>query len=181
MSRFRLIGGGLLASTAFVGLHAGVARAADDDFMKMAKAYIAEVSAPVTTWDGPTTGPKSPGKKLVIYVSADQKNGGASGVGDGAQEAAKALGWDFRILDGQGSVPARTSAMTQAIALKPNAIILGGVDAKEQQPVIEQAAAEGIKIVGWHAGPQAGKVEGIPQVFYNVTTDPLEVAKASGL
>jgi ribose transport system substrate-binding protein len=78
-------------------------------------------------------------------------------------------------------VPARTSAMTQAIALKPNAIILGGVDAKEQQPVIEQAAAEGIKIVGWHAGPQAGKVEGIPQVFYNVTTDPLEVAKASGL
>ena len=125
MSKFGLIGGGLLASAAFVGLHAGVARAADDDFMKMAKAYIAEVSAPVTTWDGPTTGPKSPGKKLVIYVSADQKNGGASGVGDGAQEAAKAMGWDFRILDGQGSVPARSSALTQAIALKPDGIILG--------------------------------------------------------
>ena len=41
------------------------------------------------------------------------------------QEAAKALGWDFRILDGQGSVPARTSALTQAIALKPDGIILG--------------------------------------------------------
>ena len=77
MSRFRLIGGGLLASAAFVGLHAGVARAADDDFMKMAKDYIAQASAPVTTWDGPTTGPKAQGKKLVIYVSADQKNGGA--------------------------------------------------------------------------------------------------------
>ena len=77
MSRFRLIGGGLLASAAFVGLHAGVARAADDDFMKMAKDYIAEASAPVTNWDGPTTGPKAQGKKLVIYVSADQKNGGA--------------------------------------------------------------------------------------------------------
>jgi ribose transport system substrate-binding protein len=180
MSKFRFIATGLLASTALVGLNVA-ARADDDAFMKKAKEYIATVTAPVTAWTGPTTGPKAQGKKLVIYVSTDQRNGGAQGAGDGAQEAAKALGWDFRVLDGQGSVPARTSAMTQAIALKPGAIILGGVDAKEQQPVIEQAAAEGIKIVGWHAGPQAGKVEGIPQVFYNVTTDPLEVAKASGL
>jgi ribose transport system substrate-binding protein len=180
MSKFRFIATGLLASTALVGLNVA-ARADDDAFMKKAKEYIATVTAPVTTWTGPTSGPKAQGKKLVIYVSTDQRNGGAQGAGDGAQEAAKALGWDFRVLDGQGSVPARTSAMTQAIALKPGAIILGGVDAKEQQPVIEQAAAEGIKIVGWHAGPQAGKVEGIPQVFYNVTTDPLEVAKASGL
>jgi ribose transport system substrate-binding protein len=181
MFKFRFIATGLLASTALVGLNLAAARADDDAFMKKAKDYIATVTAPVTTWTGPTSGPKAQGKKVVIYVSTDQRNGGAQGAGDGAAEAAKALGWDFRILDGQGSVPARTSAMTQAIALKPNAIILGGVDAKEQQPVIEQAAAEGIKIVGWHAGPQAGKVEGIPQVFYNVTTDPLEVAKASGL
>jgi ribose transport system substrate-binding protein len=181
MSRFGLIGGGLLASAAFVGLHAGVARAADDDFMKMAKDYIAQVSAPVTSWDGPTTGPKSPGKKLVIYVSADQKNGGASGVGDGAQEAAKAMGWDFRILDGQGSVPARSSALTQAIALKPDGIILGTVDAAEQAPIVEQAVAAGIKVVGWHAGPGPGKIAAVPGVFTNITTDPNEVAKASGL
>ncbi|WP_158816330.1 substrate-binding domain-containing protein [Methylocapsa sp. S129] len=181
MSKFRFIARGLLASTALVALNVAAAQAADDAFMTKAKEYIALVTAPVTAWTGPTTGPKAQGKRVVIYVSTDQRNGGAQGAGDGAAEAAKALGWDFRVLDGQGSVPARTSAMTQAIALKPNAIILGGVDAKEQQPVIEQAAAEGIKIVGWHAGPQAGKVEGVPQVFYNVTTDPLEVAKASGL
>ena len=171
---------GLLASSAILAL--GVAAAqADDAYMTKAKEYIATVTAPVTNWTGPTSGPKAQGKKLVVYVSTDQRNGGAQGAGDGAAEAAKAMGWDFRILDGQGSVPARTSAMTQAIALKPNAIILGGVDAKEQQPVVEQAAAEGIKIVGWHAGPKAGVLDGIPQVFYNVTTDPLEVAKASGL
>ena len=76
--------------------------------MQEAKAYIEKVTAPVTTWDGPTTGPKAQEGKLVIYASADQKNGGASGVGDGAQEAAEVMGWDFRILDGQGSVPART-------------------------------------------------------------------------
>ena len=43
----------------------------------MAKDYIAKATAPVTTWTGPTTGPKAQGKKLVIYVSADQRNGGA--------------------------------------------------------------------------------------------------------
>jgi ribose transport system substrate-binding protein len=181
MSKFRWIRAALLGSASFVGWQLATAQAADDAFMAKAKEYIATVTAPVITWTGPTTGPKGQGKKVVVYVSTDQRNGGAQGAGDGAQEAAKALGWEFRVLDGQGSVPARTSAMTQAIALKPNAIILGGVDAKEQQPVIEQAAAEGIKIVGWHAGPAPGAVEGIAQVIYNVTTDPLEVAKASGL
>jgi ribose transport system substrate-binding protein len=171
----------LLATVAIIGWSSTTARADDEAYMRMAKDYIATVTAPVTDWTGPTTGPKGQGRKLVVYVSTDQRNGGAQGAGDGAEEAAKVLGWDFRVLDGQGSVPARTSAMTQAIALRPDAIILGGVDAKEQQPVIEQAAAEGIKIVGWHAGPAAGPVEGIPQVFYNVTTDPLEVAKAAGL
>ena len=103
-------------------------------------------------WDGPTTGPKAQEGKLVVYASADQKNGGASGVGDGAQEAAEVMGWDFRILDGQGSVPARTSALSQAIALNPDGIILGTIDAAEQAPIIEQAIAAGIKVVGWHAG-----------------------------
>jgi ribose transport system substrate-binding protein len=170
---------GLLASSALVAL--GVASARADDYIDKAKAYIATVTAPVTEWNGPTSGPAAQPKKLVIYVSTDQRNGGAQGAGDGAAEAAKAIGWEFRIMDGQGSVPAHTSALTQAIALKPTGIILGGIDAKEQQPVVEQAAAQGIKIVGWHAGPKAGVLDGIPQVFANVTTDPLDVAKASGL
>src|SRR5271169_566977 len=180
MSKSGFLTRALLATTAIAALGIASARA-DDDFMSKAKAYIATVTAPVTEWTGPTTGPKAQPKKLVIYVSTDQRNGGAQGAGDGAAEAAKALGWDFRIMDGQGSVPAHTSALTQAIALKPAGLILGGIDAKEQQPVVEQAAAQGIKIVGWHAGPKAGVLDDIPQVFANVTTDPLEVAKASGL
>lgn len=175
MSRFRMMGGALLTTAALFALHVATAQADE------AGDYIAKAAAPVTEWTGPTSGPKAQSKKLVIYVSTDQRNGGAQGAGDGAAEAAKVLGWDFRILDGQGSVPARTSALTQAIALKPDGIILGGVDAKEQQPVVEQAAAQGIKLVGWHAGPTVGAIEGIPQVAYNVSTDPLEVAKAAGL
>ena len=128
----------------------------------------------------PDYGAEGVGKKLVVIVLTDQRNGGAQGAADGAAEAAKALGWDVRQLDGQGTVPGRATALTQAIAMKPDGILNAGIDSKEQQPLFEQAAAAGIKIVGWHAGPQAGPDQGIPSVFTNVTTDPDEVADFRG-
>lgn len=150
----------------------------DAAYLQMVKTYVGQVTAPGTPWTGPTTGPMAQGKKLVVYVSSDQRNGGPQGAGDGAQEAAKAIGWDFRILDGQGSVQQRTTALNQAIALKPDGIILGNVDTQEQAPVIRRAAMLGIKMVGWHIGPSPGPIAD-PPVFTNVSTDPSDVAKAA--
>ena len=152
----------------------------DDAYLAMAKEYVATVTAPGTPWTGPTTGPAAQGRKLVVYVSSDRRNGGPQGAGDGAQDAAKAIGWDFRILDGQGSVQGRTTALNQAIALKPDGIVLGNVDTSEQAPVIRRAAMLGIRLVGWHIGPAPGPVTD-PPVFTNVTTDPREVAKAAAM
>jgi ribose transport system substrate-binding protein len=149
-------------------------------YLEMAKAHVAEVTAPGAPWTGPATGPMAQGKKLIVYVSSDQRNGGPQGAGDGAREAAAAIGWDFRILDGQGSVQGRTTALNQAIALKPDGIILGNVDVLEQTPVIERAAMLGIKLVGWHVAAAPGPVEA-PPVITNVTTDPRDVARAAAL
>jgi ribose transport system substrate-binding protein len=170
----------LLAGVAALGIGITAARAADDSYLQMAREYVAKVTAPGAPWTGPTTGPKAQGHKLIIYVSADQRNGGAQGVGDGAQEAAKVIGWDFRILDGQGSVQLRTSALNEAIALKPDGIILGTVDAAEQAPVVEQAVKQGIKVVGWHAAGVPGPLKS-PPVITNITTDPEEVGKAAAM
>ena len=178
---------GLLALSAACGGGTGTSNTAatsspktDEAYLQMAKAYIATVTAPGTPWTGPTTGPMAQPKKVIVYVSSDQRNGGPQGAGDGAQEAAKAIGWDFRILDGQGSVQGRTTALNQAIALKPDGIILGNVDTQEQAPVIRRAAMLGIKMVGWHIGATPGPVND-PPVFTNVTTDPREVAKAAAM
>jgi ribose transport system substrate-binding protein len=152
----------------------------DTAFMTMAKEYIAMVTAPGAPWTGPTTGPAAQPRKLIVYVSSDQRNGGPQGAGDGALEAAKVIGWDLRILDGQGSVQGRTTALNQAIALKPDGIILGNVDTLEQTPVIEKAGSLGIKMVGWHVAATPGPVANLP-VITNVTTDPREVAKAAAL
>jgi ribose transport system substrate-binding protein len=169
----------LLASVAALAGGATGA-AAQDAYLAQVRAYIAKATQPGAPWTGPTTGPKAQGHKLVIYVSADQRNGGAQGVGDGAQEAAKVIGWEYRILDGQGSVALRTSALNQAIALKPEGIILGTVDAKEQAPVVEHAVKLGIKVVGWHAAGAPGPLKE-PPVFTNITTDPKEVGRLAAL
>jgi ribose transport system substrate-binding protein len=187
VSSRRIVGAALLAFSAACGggtttsnTNTTSTAKTDDAYLQMAKDYVATVTAPGTPWTGPTTGPTAQPQKLIVYVSSDQRNGGPQGAGDGAQEAAKAIGWDFRILDGQGSVQGRTTALNQAIALKPDGIILGNVDTQEQAPVIRRAAMLGIKMVGWHIGPAPGPVTD-PPVFTNVTTDPREVAKAAAM
>lgn len=170
------------ASAAILGgaaLLAGLAPAqAADDGVAAAKAFVETVTKPNPPWDGPTTGPKAATGKTIVYVSTDQRNGGARGVGEGVEEAAKLLGWNFQLIDGQASVSGRSAAISQAIALKPDAIVYGAVDAAEQAAGAEQAAAEGIIVVGWHATASPGPSES-PPLFTNITTDPLQVAQAA--
>jgi ribose transport system substrate-binding protein len=153
---------------------------AQDSYVAEAKAYVAKVSKPQPPWDGPTTGPAAQPKKSVIYVSADQNNGGALGVGRAVEEAAEVIGWSFRLIDGQGTAAGRSAALRQAANLKPDGIILGTVDAKEQAAVLKQIAAKGIKIVGWHALGKPGPAPA-QHLFTNIATDPREVAKAAAL
>ncbi len=170
----------LLAATAVIipTMAANVALA--DEYVDQAKAYIAQITAPGAGWTGPTTGPKAQDHKLIVFVNYDQRNSGGRAVGEFAGEAAKVMGWDYRVLDGQGTVSGQTAALNQAIALKPDGIILGSVDAIEHNPAITQAVDQGIKVVSWHSGTKAGKLDGSP-IFTNVTTDPTEVARAAGL
>ena len=145
--------------------------------MKKAKAYLANVAAPVTKWDGPTTGPKASGKKLVIYRPhrpAQRRRAGRRRRRAGSRQGAR-LG--VRACStARARCPARhgVDAGDRAEAGRHSH---AGIDAKEQAPLFEQAAAAGIKVVGWHAGPQAGPDKDIPSVFTNVTTDPAEVAR----
>jgi ribose transport system substrate-binding protein len=162
---------------ALAGMLAAVAPAAADA-VSDAKAFVEKVTKPNPPWEGPQDGPPASAGRTVVYVSTDQRNGGALGVGQGVEEAAKLVGWDFRLIDGQGSVSARSAGLSQAIALKPDAIVLGAIDATEQAAAVEEAAKEGIVVVGWHSFAKPGPSEKLP-VFTNITTDPLEVARAA--
>jgi ribose transport system substrate-binding protein len=111
-----------------------------------------------------------------VFVAADVTNGGIAGVAQGAEQASAAIGWRLRILDGHATVAGRMKAMRQAIALRPSGIILGGFDATEQKAAMRKAAALRVPVVGWHAGSKPGPDEA-EDLFTNVTTDPLTVAR----
>jgi ribose transport system substrate-binding protein len=153
---------------------------AEDAYVTEAKAYVAKISKPHPPWDGPTTGPVVQPKKSVIYVSADQNNGGALGVGRAVEEAAKLVGWNFRLIDGQGTAAGRSAALQQALDLKPDGVILGTVDAVEQADMLKQISDKGIKLVGWHSLGKPGPAPASP-LFTNIATEPKEVAKAAGM
>ena len=140
-----------------------------------ARARLEAATAPATRWDGPIAGPTAQPGKTIIYISADQRNGGALGVGAGLAEAAAAIGWTFKIIDGQGSVPQQTAAVGQAIALRPDGIVLGTIDAVGQRATLQRAVENGIKVVGWHSGPKPGPIDS-PALFTNITTPPEQIA-----
>jgi ribose transport system substrate-binding protein len=153
---------------------------AEDSYVAEAKRHTSLVSKPNPPWDGPTTGPTAQRNKSIIYVSDGQRNGGASGVGRGAAEAAKAIGWNFRLIDSQGTAAGRTAALQQALDLKPDGIILGTVDAVQQTEMIKKITAKGIKLVGWHALGKPGPDRDL-SIFTNIATEPKDVGKAAAM
>jgi len=148
------------------------------DAMSDAMEFVNKYAMKVDTWDGPVSGPKALADKTIVVLSADLKNGGVLGATNGIEEAAEKIGWTVRVLDGAGSISGRTSAMGQALALKPDGIILNGFDSKEQEQGMKAAADAGIPLVSWHAGAAIGPMDDVG-IFANVTTDPMLVSEAA--
>ena len=131
-------------------------------------------------WDGPTSGPKAQGKRLIIFVGSDMTNGGVIAVGEGAKQAIDVIGWQMEILDGRGSANDQIAALNQAIARKPDGIVIGGWYPSAARNSLLQAEELGIPIVGWHATSEPGPAPEF-KLFFNITTDALDVARTAAL
>ena len=130
------------------------------------------------------TGRPRPGRKAEAGKTDHLHFGGpterrrARRVGAGVEEAATAIGWTLKIIDGQGSVPQQTAAIGQAMALRPDGIVLGTIDAVGQRATIQRATELGIKVVGWHSSPKPGPMDS-PALFANITTPPELIAQTA--
>ena len=129
-------------------------------------------------FDGPANGPKAAENKSIVVVAGDLKNGGILGVTKGVEEAAAKIGWAVRVLDGAGSIQGRTAAIGQALALKPDGMIINGFDAVEQQAALEGVVSANIPMVAWHSGPKIG-CEAPGGIFANVSTDAMTVSEVA--
>jgi ribose transport system substrate-binding protein len=172
-----LAGAGLISLMLAAG---ALSTPAGAESLDQIKAESAAATAPVTQWDGPTIGPKADKGKFVVYIADTQTNAGSAGTAAGAKEAAAALGWKFQLLDGQNTATGEQAALEQAIALKPDGLILGSFPAERFADLFKRAAAQGIKIVTWHSAAAPGPIAGSPEVFWNISTDPYAIANTAG-
>src|SRR6266496_3619924 len=122
-----------VASTAVAGCESGSATAVPTTgsapgcptVLANAKQAVSTAEYVNTPWTGPTTGPQAVPGKSIVYVAQTMTNPGAAGAADGAQEAAKVIGWKLRIIDGHGTPAGIQAAFSQAIDLKPSGIVIG--------------------------------------------------------
>ncbi|HSI57483.1 MAG TPA: substrate-binding domain-containing protein [Ideonella sp.] len=148
--------------------------------VETARQIVAEAAQHDPRWRGPQSGPAAQPGKTVAFVAEDLRNGGIVGVAQGVREAARTLGWTIKVLDAGGSPAGRAKALAAALAMSPDGLVLCGSDAMENSAGLAPFARRGVPVVAWHAGSMPGPIRGTP-VAMNVTTDPLQVARATAM
>ncbi|MGX1762009.1 substrate-binding domain-containing protein [Streptomyces lydicus] len=111
-------------------------------------------------------------------VEGTVNNPGVAGAAEGVRQAAKTLGWSVRVIDGQGTPAGIQAAFSQAIALRPAGIVIGGFDPRLTSRQVATANAAHLPLVGWHAVDAPGPSKD-PELFSNITTHVEDVAKIS--
>lgn len=169
-----------LALLALITALSAAAGARDDavQFMNQVNAKVAKASARKNRWDGPLTGPKIQQKKRLLFIASALHGSSVARLGAGVEEAAVSAGWEVRKIDCNGRAADCAATFRQALALKPDGIVLAGVEAREQTASLNAAAAAKIPVVGWHAAGKTGPTDGM---FTNLATDPKEVAQIAAL
>lgn len=148
------------------------------DVVASATTAVAAATDPAPAWDGPTDGPQAAAGKTLVFVAQTMTNPGVSGVAAGIQDAAKTIGWNVRVIDGQGDPAGISAAFGQAVQLKPDGIVVGGFDPNTVTAQMAAADAAGIPVIGWHALAEPGPSTS-PKLFSNVTTKVSDVSKIS--
>jgi len=135
-------------------------------------------ATPPTAYRGPARGPSARPPAPIEFVAADLTDGDIATVARGVQQAATAIGWPLRILDGQGTTEGQAQALQSALSAKPGGIVLGGFDAAGQAAALRAARTQGVPVVGWHAAARPGpdQKDGL---FTNVAADPAQLARVT--
>ena len=149
---------------------------AASDVVAQAKAAVVEYAGPQTTWKGPTSAPKPATGMKIVFLSGDEQNDISHEYGVYIQQAAAKIGWTATVIDGKGSPTSWLAGMDQAIALKPNGIVMFA-DAKSLQPAIARGLAQGVKFVGIHAAGLPGPQPDL-HLFVNIEEDPRAIGRA---
>jgi ribose transport system substrate-binding protein len=109
----------------------------------LAELYKSTETAP------PSTSPPIAKGKFVVFLSCGQQAAGCSTPAANVGKVAKLVGWKYSVVDGKlGANNGYRTAMDQAIAEKPDAIVLWGENCTDVEQSIKSANAQHIAVIG---------------------------------
>jgi ribose transport system substrate-binding protein len=160
------------AASLMLATLAGAAAANAQSVVDKAVATVALAKGPTDKWYGPTASPAPVADQSIVCIEYLAQDITAAKWCKGAVDGAAKLGWKSTTIDGQGNADGQRRALQQAIALKPNGIVLASVDAKSNIGLLKEATTAGIKIVGIHSVAGPGPAPEF-DLFTNITYDPV--------
>ncbi|GAA5173447.1 hypothetical protein GCM10025771_00770 [Niveibacterium umoris] len=134
-------------------------------------APIAAAPASAPTADGPLA---QSGKHIAV-IMADMRNGGIVGVYREFEAAARVLGWELFIFNGEGDPRQIRQHLKQSIQQDIDGIVLVGADAAQVSDLLAVAARWHLPVVGWHAAAEPGPTDGL---LANIATATYDVARS---
>ena len=141
--------GGAASSSAAGGVTAAASGAANPNSVyapgvpTLAQLYKGDATSP------PTSGPPIAKKKTIVFVSCGQAAPGCAGVPNEMAKAAKLVGWKYSIIDGMlDANNGWANGIEQAIAEKPSAIIIHGMNCPDVAQALRDAKAANIPVMG---------------------------------
>jgi ribose transport system substrate-binding protein len=143
--------------------------AADDPCVQKAQAVVdkAKADIPLEAPSEDLDGAAMAGKK--IWVISILTNQWTQGVSVGLEDAAKDLGVDLTVFDGQGQVDRWNTGIQQAVAAGADGIALLAVDPKIVSQAVAEASAAGIPVFNAFSAAQGDPV--LPGIFSNMQAD----------
>jgi ribose transport system substrate-binding protein len=108
---------------------------------------VADATEPISSWPGPTSSPKLEGNKLVYGIPCSKVAEGCQFIVDGVEEATKAVGWQFKSVNPEGSPDKSNEAIRQAIADDADAIVMVAIDPKVVSGPLAEAKKANIPVI----------------------------------
>jgi len=155
-----------------LGTLAGAATAGAQNVVDKAIATVELAKGPTDKWYGLTTGTAPIADQSIVCIEYVAQDITAAKWCKGAVDFDAKLDWKSTTIDGQGNADGQRRALQQAIALKPNGIVLASVDARSKIGLLKEATIAGIKIVGIHSVAGPGSAPDF-DLFTNITYDPV--------
>lgn len=114
----------------------------------------------------PTTGPTPAKNKTIWWVSCSNAVPACKLLSDAGAAAAKLLGWNFHVADGNlNQNGGYAAAVRTALAAKPSAIVLQGMDCSQIEQPLEEAKAEGVPVLGVQSIDCSAEKAGAPSLI----------------